>query len=135
MCRLLALPFPRAFLQPPLTVLTRETRRAVRAINQPYLTLDVYVYNTGHRYMFLFSFLVSEQVISSGGVSFSLSFPVPLSPALPRLPSSTAQKSFFGSGSLSSGSSSSRANGAPSTATSAAASWSTQNGVDEDYDA
>ncbi len=31
-CRLLALPFPRAFLQLPLTVLTRETRQAVCAI-------------------------------------------------------------------------------------------------------
>jgi hypothetical protein len=34
MCRLLALPFPEAFLQWPLTVLTRETRQAVHAINQ-----------------------------------------------------------------------------------------------------
>ncbi len=34
MCQLLALPFPGAFLQWPLTVLSRETRQAVRAINQ-----------------------------------------------------------------------------------------------------
>jgi hypothetical protein len=34
MCWLLALPFPEAFLQWPLTVLTRETKQAVRAINQ-----------------------------------------------------------------------------------------------------
>ncbi len=34
MCWLLVLPFPRAFLQWPLTVLTRETRQAVHAINQ-----------------------------------------------------------------------------------------------------
>jgi hypothetical protein len=32
MCRLLALPFPEAFLKWPLTALTREIRQAVRAI-------------------------------------------------------------------------------------------------------
>ncbi len=34
MCLLLALGLPRAFLQQPLTVLTRQTRQAVCAINQ-----------------------------------------------------------------------------------------------------
>jgi hypothetical protein len=34
MCRLLALPFPREFLQQPPTVLTRETRQAVHEIYQ-----------------------------------------------------------------------------------------------------
>jgi hypothetical protein len=34
MCGQLALPFPRAFLQQPLRVLTRETRQTVQAINQ-----------------------------------------------------------------------------------------------------
>ncbi len=34
MCLLLALPLPRAFLWQPLTVLTRQTRQAVRPINQ-----------------------------------------------------------------------------------------------------
>ncbi len=33
-CRLLALPVPRAFLKRPPTVLTRETRQAIHAINQ-----------------------------------------------------------------------------------------------------
>jgi len=35
MCQLPAQPFPRAFLQRPLIVLTRETRQAVCAIHQP----------------------------------------------------------------------------------------------------
>ncbi len=34
MCPLLALPIPRAFLLQPLTVLTRQARQVVRAINQ-----------------------------------------------------------------------------------------------------
>ena len=78
------------------------------------------------------SFLFSEQVISSGGVSFSLSFPMPLSPALPPLTNANAQKGFFGMGL--SGSGSSQANGASSSTSMAP--WSTtQNAIDEDYDA
>ena len=92
------------------------------------------------------SFLFSEQVISSGGLSFSLSFPVPISsarstptqtPTPTPLPNSAAQKSFFGSVQPVAGSTLGQANGsmAKSTSTtSAASSWSTQNGVDEDYD-
>jgi hypothetical protein len=34
MCPLLVLPLPRVFLQRPLSVLTRQTRQVVRAINQ-----------------------------------------------------------------------------------------------------
>ncbi len=34
MCQLLALPLPRAFLRQQLTVLTRQARQAVHAINQ-----------------------------------------------------------------------------------------------------
>ncbi len=43
MCRLLVLPFPGAFLQQPLTVLTKQTRQAVHAIKLISLSfLDVY---------------------------------------------------------------------------------------------
>jgi hypothetical protein len=41
MCPLLVLPLPRAFLWRPLTVLTRHTRQAIRAIKQS-IFLDVY---------------------------------------------------------------------------------------------
>jgi hypothetical protein len=39
MCTLLALPLPRAFLQQPLTVLTRQTRQVVISINQSIINM------------------------------------------------------------------------------------------------
>jgi hypothetical protein len=41
-CPLLALTLPRVFLQWPLTVLTKQTRQAVCANNQPIFKCDVY---------------------------------------------------------------------------------------------
>ncbi len=47
-CLLLALPFPRAFLQQPLTVLNRQTRQVVRAINQSVFLRCLWI---EHRYL------------------------------------------------------------------------------------
>jgi hypothetical protein len=43
MCPLQALALPRVFLWQPLTVLTRQTRQAVRAINQSIFVYNVYL--------------------------------------------------------------------------------------------
>jgi hypothetical protein len=48
MCLQLLLALPRFFLQWPLTVQTRQTRKAVRAINQSIFKYDVY--GKSHRY-------------------------------------------------------------------------------------
>ena len=94
------------------------------------------LYGMWHLYQLLLFVPLSEHVINSGGVSFSLTYPMPLSPALPPFVSSST-KSFFGSShtngsGLANGSGSSRGSSSTSVA---AAPWSTQNVIDEDYDA
>ncbi len=79
--------------------------------------------------------LVSEHVINSGGVSFSLSYPMPLSPALPPL-ASTVSKSFFTPGTTQANCASTLATSqSPVKSSNPAPLWSTQSAIDEDYDA
>lgn len=95
------------------------------------LKLELYDATCNHDYLF-----VSEHVINSGGVSFSLSYPMPLSPALPPLSYPvTSQKSFFSSGTTQASPLASTVQPVQSSLSHAPPAWPSQSGIDEDYDA
>ncbi len=73
MCPLLALPLPRAFLWHPLTVLTRQTRQAVRAINQSiFLRCLCIQHNKPHSFKFKYIYELSQGVWTLTGDNLKL---------------------------------------------------------------